>query len=258
MKVEDLVSVLMPTFNKKEFARDAVISLLMQDWPVKLIVVDDASTDGTREEIDRLHKLYKSEFKDFMRIYLPGNIGPNGAMEMGMLHLEGKASFVLDPDDFLHKDYIKTMYPVLMQNLWRGVGFAYSNSWLVDEYSNIIGQGNSRDFDSGEYHRKSYIPGNAMTLTKLLREVLPLDWSIRKHTKWHRIMRMIESYYQFGEFVPERLFYYRMHSNNVSGVGDKVNKRLSEGVTEHLLDSYWEVTPDYNKNFVHLLRPTGS
>lgn len=47
---KDLISVIMPTFNVKDYIIDAVNSILTQTYsPIELVIVDDCSTDGTYE-----------------------------------------------------------------------------------------------------------------------------------------------------------------------------------------------------------------
>ena len=42
------VSAVIPTYNRAEFVREAIASVLRQDYPdVGLVVVDDGSSDGT-------------------------------------------------------------------------------------------------------------------------------------------------------------------------------------------------------------------
>ena len=48
------VSVIIPTYNRPSMLKEAVDSVLTQDFEdFELIVVDDGSTDGTAEEIER-------------------------------------------------------------------------------------------------------------------------------------------------------------------------------------------------------------
>jgi glycosyltransferase involved in cell wall biosynthesis len=48
------VSVIIPTYNRLPMVKEAVDSVLAQNFEdVELIVVDDGSTDGTAEEIER-------------------------------------------------------------------------------------------------------------------------------------------------------------------------------------------------------------
>ena len=49
-----LVTVIIPTFNRKEIVKEAITSVLDQDYPkIEVLVVDDGSTDGTGEELQK-------------------------------------------------------------------------------------------------------------------------------------------------------------------------------------------------------------
>ena len=48
------VSIIIPTYNRRDFLREAIRSVLEQSFrDFELIVVDDGSDDGTREMIQR-------------------------------------------------------------------------------------------------------------------------------------------------------------------------------------------------------------
>jgi glycosyltransferase involved in cell wall biosynthesis len=50
-----LVSVVIPTFNRERYLRDAVASVLAQTYDRwELVIVDDGSTDGTRGYLETL------------------------------------------------------------------------------------------------------------------------------------------------------------------------------------------------------------
>ncbi|HWE47678.1 MAG TPA: glycosyltransferase [Caulobacteraceae bacterium] len=68
------VSVSVMTYNQHRFIGECLDSILEQetDFPVEIIVADDASTDGTREIVDR----YAREHPDRLRAILhPSNVG---------------------------------------------------------------------------------------------------------------------------------------------------------------------------------------
>ena len=50
-----LVSVILPSYNHVDFVREAIESVLNQSFQnLELIVVDDGSTDGTPEQIEKI------------------------------------------------------------------------------------------------------------------------------------------------------------------------------------------------------------
>jgi glycosyltransferase involved in cell wall biosynthesis len=51
-----LVSILMPAFNAEKFIAEAIQSIVQQDHPNwELLILNDASTDGTAEKIASFH-----------------------------------------------------------------------------------------------------------------------------------------------------------------------------------------------------------
>jgi alpha-1,3-rhamnosyltransferase len=51
----DLVTVVIPSYNHRPYVTAAVESVLRQTWPaIQLVVIDDGSTDGSQELLERL------------------------------------------------------------------------------------------------------------------------------------------------------------------------------------------------------------
>lgn len=94
-----LVSVIMTTYNAQETVEWAVRSVLEQDHGhLELIVVDDMSTDSTR---DLLRKLRQSD--DRVRlVFLQRNRGTYFAKNVGLSRASGKVVTFQDADDWSH------------------------------------------------------------------------------------------------------------------------------------------------------------
>ncbi len=103
------VSVIIPTFNRKNFLKEAIESVLLQSYKnFEIIVVDDGSTDGTREMI-------KSEYKMIKYIYQK-NSGPSAARNRGIVEAKGEYISFLDSDDLWLKDKLKEEMEFLEEN----------------------------------------------------------------------------------------------------------------------------------------------
>jgi len=88
-----LVSVIIPTFNRCGFVREAVASVCAQRGVAfEIIVVDDGSTDGTAAAL-------RSEFGDRVRLITIANRGVAAARNHGVAASRGALIAFLDSDD---------------------------------------------------------------------------------------------------------------------------------------------------------------
>jgi glycosyltransferase involved in cell wall biosynthesis len=91
------VSVVIPTFNRREQLSGALASVLQQTMPVdEIVVVDDGSTDGTREMLDDFVRLH-AEIP--IRVIHQENRGPSAARNAGIQAASGDLIAFLDDDD---------------------------------------------------------------------------------------------------------------------------------------------------------------
>ena len=92
-----LVSVLINNYNYGRFLRAAIDSALAQTYPhVEVVVVDDGSTDDSREII--------GSYGDRVRPLLQSNGGQAAAVNAGLRMVRGDILFLLDSDDILAPD----------------------------------------------------------------------------------------------------------------------------------------------------------
>lgn len=86
------VSVIIPTFNRAKSVVNAVRSAMVQTRkPDEIIVVDDGSTDGTREAL--------RDVWDAIRYYYHENAGPSPTRNKGIRMAQGRWLAFLDSDD---------------------------------------------------------------------------------------------------------------------------------------------------------------
>jgi len=103
-----MISVIIPTYNRVNFLARAIESVLNQTFKnFELIVVDDGSTDSTRELIKK--------YKEVLYIY-QDNKGPSSARNTGIKHARYDFIAFLDSDDWWHKNKLKYQFYAMQDN----------------------------------------------------------------------------------------------------------------------------------------------
>lgn len=101
------VSIIINNYNYGRFLRAAIESALAQSYPgIEVVVVDDGSTDESREII--------ASYGDRIRPVLRENGGQAAALNSGLAASRGEVIFFLDSDDLLHPEAVAEVMA-----LWR-------------------------------------------------------------------------------------------------------------------------------------------
>jgi len=103
----DLVSVIIPTYNRDQYITDALDSVWGQSHrPLELIVVDDGSTDDTEAVVNEWIDAHQSD--EFEATYrYQENAGAPSARNHGLRETIGNWVKFLDSDDVLHPESIE-------------------------------------------------------------------------------------------------------------------------------------------------------
>lgn len=115
-----LVSVIIPTYNRRHFLERAVKSVLDQSYrDIECIVVDDGSTDGTRDFLRSMsdwpvHAVYRDR-----------PLGLSSARNSGLAVASGEYVSFLDDDDRLYEDAITTLVETI-RDLSDSCGMVYT------------------------------------------------------------------------------------------------------------------------------------
>ena len=94
------ISVIIPAYNVEDTIGKCLDSVLMQDYPLKdIIVVEDCSTDGTLEKLQEYQGLIKI-------ISHTENMGIGQTRRDGIAAANGDWLYFLDSDDYIDQDAI--------------------------------------------------------------------------------------------------------------------------------------------------------
>ena len=127
-----LVTVIIPTFNRASVVGRAIRSVLRQTFPNwELLVVDDASTDGTEREV----RSYSDKRVKYIRHTQNRRI--SAARNTGIRAAQGGyVSFLDDDDEWLPEKLAKEVE--VLRNSDPEVGLVYTGKTVYDEHGRVL------------------------------------------------------------------------------------------------------------------------
>ena len=106
--VEFKLSVVIPVYNERQWLREIMRRVEAAPIPKEIILVDDCSTDGTRDILKEF------EHKGHIVVYQPTNQGKGAALRAGFKHATGDVIVVQDADlEYDPAEYARLIQPIL-------------------------------------------------------------------------------------------------------------------------------------------------
>ena len=229
-------SVVIATYNRADLVGKAISSVMAQTDPdFELIVVDDGSTDDTRQVV--------GAFRDpRLRYHYQANSGlPASARNAGIRLARGKYVAFLDSDDEWYPEKIRKTISILEAT--PGLGLVCHNEHIVQDGS-VIDVNRCGPFVRDMY-RKLLLDGCALSTsaTVVRKDLLdrvggfderPGFFCVEDYDLWLRLARIgVEM-----RFVPDILGRYRIHAENSSlgsgpGSIERFHANLRAVLSEH-------------------------
>ena len=132
-----LVSVLIPSWKHERYIRECIESVMHQNYsPMELLVIDDASPDGTLQVAESLRPQCEARFvRTVMLSKEKGNMA--ASCNMGLSMAQGEYIYLLASDDAAEPDAVKELVEVLESR--RDCVLAVGDSSFMDEESCRVG-----------------------------------------------------------------------------------------------------------------------
>ena len=131
------VSVCIPTFNRRDYLKETIESVLAQTYKnYEIVIVDDGSTDGTEEMI--------KENGYNVRYYWQTNKGVAAAENKLIELAEGEFISMLGSDDLLMPDAIERMVKAVEAE--NDEVIAYGPHIRIDQNGNVCGRDKRRSY----------------------------------------------------------------------------------------------------------------
>jgi glycosyltransferase involved in cell wall biosynthesis len=217
----DLVSTIIPVFNRADLLRAAVGCVLAQTYrPIEIIVVDDGSTDDTPQTCRELAEAHPGVVVALRQ----DNAGPGAAREAGRLLARGEFIQYLDSDDWLHPRKFERQVAALREHPECGVAYCKTHEYVIG-----TDPGERASFRTGEWFDQLFpdlLSGRIwQTVTPLFRRTVSDavgPWStLRQEEDWEYDARVAVPGTRLV-WVPEFLADHRHHEGPRAG-GNSLN-----------------------------------
>jgi glycosyltransferase involved in cell wall biosynthesis len=247
------VSVIIPIYNRADLLPRAMSSVLNQTFQdFELIIVDDGSTDNTKQVVEEFQK----KDKRIKYIWQENSGGPAKPRNIGIKDSQGEYIAFLDSDDDWLPEKLEKQLEIFEKNRQTNLGFVGCNALIVKEDK-------IQEYKTPKY--KNILPKilegcfiwscSSVIIKKLvLDKVGFFDENLKIGDDWDMWIRIIINGYSF-DFVDEPLFKYYIHSGNISAL-----KNIKKIAVDYnfLLEKYKKYYEQNPKIYSNRLRYTGA
>jgi len=217
--MKPILSVIMPSYNYEKFIGDAIASVLSQGVNFELLIVDDFSTDRSREII----RDWMKKDRRIKAMFHTSNLGIARTLNDGIRSSIGKYVALMSSDDMFRSGAFASIVKVMENHLDCGV--AVLEAECVDETNARLGFRFSDLYRKPSVFKGSYFPdlvkSNFICTGVIRRRILEdkaifFDERLKYLNDWTFWLDL--SCVTHFVYLNEPLYYYRIHRSSSSSV----------------------------------------
>lgn len=212
------VSIVIPTYNQADYLESAIQSALDQTHEdIELLCVNDGSTDGTKEILNRLEKRDPR-----LKVFHQENRGFSAAANLATLKSRGEFLAHLDSDDLMVPDKIEKQLDYLKNH--PDIDIVHSAIQVIDKNGKHLlvqrGTEEAPDVFFAKMLFRSIMPNPTTMLgkAKKMKEVLYRE-HFKRSCDYDRVLRLAEKF-RFG-YLDLPLTLWRRHDRNLTNELEK-------------------------------------
>jgi glycosyltransferase involved in cell wall biosynthesis len=221
------VSVIVPNYNHAPYLRQRLDSIINQTFrDLEVVVLDDASTDNSREIIQTYahYPMFRFLFNE------TGNRSAFKQWQIGLENARGEYVWFAESDDCASPHFLSKLLPILESD--KSLGLVYCQSYLIDPSSRVVGDAvqwtddldpwrwkknfiNNGRVEIKDYlSKKNIIPNASAVLLRasVLRSIDGLDAGYTLCGDWLLWIKILLR--SNVGYVAEKLNYWRQRSSN--------------------------------------------
>ena len=218
MTEELRIAAAVVTYNRKELLAECVGALLEQTYPVDILIIDNASTDGTRQELEELICQGKVQY-----INTGANLGGAGGFHVAVKEAVSRKYdyiWLMDDDTIPEKDALSALVQALKDT--KG-NFGFLSSKAVWKDGTVCRMNEQKFLDSEVINGKKFTKCRQATFVSLFlpsRVVLQIGLPIKEFFIWgddvEYTRRISEKYVCY--YVPESVVLRKTANNEGSNI----------------------------------------
>ncbi|MDP1853777.1 MAG: glycosyltransferase [Candidatus Omnitrophota bacterium] len=207
-----MISVIIPTYNRAQYICETIDSVLAQTYKdYEIIVVDDGSTDNTKELLAKYNGKIQYVYKT--------NSGVSAARNLGINLSKGEYLAFLDSDDMWLPEKLEKQMGAINED---SIGLIHTAKYMIDAKGKLTGDVRPRypaknlDDLLNNYH----ICMSVLVKKDLVKKAGMFDETIsgsEDKDLWIRIAKIAKI-----KFIDDPLIKYRVHSDNTCNDCEKI------------------------------------